>query len=201
MDQVTDGLVNYELAFQQSALRAVLPAQVQEAYLVDSPAFSAVKEIVQARPFQGHLLREWMAGTESCRAAAVRDAVRSGVVEGRTTAEIVHTVMGSRAQQLIFLGQKPLPPPTKPSNWYQNWYHSPSSGVLPTYPLSDSSSAHRPAPPRLGVQYARDGYAIHTAANEEEVHAALSTVYLYSISASENVILRHLERGMAFGLV
>jgi len=99
MDRITDGLISYELAFQQSALRAALPALVQEAYPVVSPAFSAVKAIAQARPFQGRLLREWMAGIESSRAATVRDAVRAGVVEGRTTADIVRTVMGSRAQQ------------------------------------------------------------------------------------------------------
>ncbi|MEB6589627.1 hypothetical protein MXM82_10840 [Pseudomonas asiatica] len=99
MDRVTDGMISYELAFQQSALRAALPALVQEAYPVVSPAFSAVKAIAQARPFQGRLLREWMAGIESGRAAAVRDAVRAGMVEGRTTTEIVRTVMGSRAQR------------------------------------------------------------------------------------------------------
>lgn len=99
LDQLTDGLISYELAFQQGALRAVLPALVQEAYPVVSPAFSAVKAITQARPFQGRLLSEWMTGIESNRAAAVRDAVRSGVVEGRTTSEIVKTVMGSRAER------------------------------------------------------------------------------------------------------
>ncbi|MEA5670435.1 hypothetical protein VA602_03675 [Pseudomonas sp. MH2] len=99
MDKMTDGLVSYELAFQQSTLRAVLPALVREAYPVVSPAFSAVKAIALARPFQGRLLREWVVGIESSRAAAVRDAVRSGVVEGRTTAEIVRTIMGSRFQQ------------------------------------------------------------------------------------------------------
>ncbi|MCV4285089.1 hypothetical protein [Pseudomonas capsici] len=98
LDQLTDGLISYELAFQQGALRAVLPTVVQEAYPLVSPAFSAVKAIAQARPFQGRLLKEWVAGIESSRAASVRDAVRAGVVEGRTTADIVRTVMGSRAQ-------------------------------------------------------------------------------------------------------
>ncbi|QHF28571.1 hypothetical protein [Pseudomonas sp. R32] len=98
MDQATDSLISYELAFQQGALRAVLPAVVQEAFPVVAPVFSRVKAIAQARPFQGRLLREWMAGIEATRAAAVRDAVRAGVVEGRTTADIVRTVMGTRAQ-------------------------------------------------------------------------------------------------------
>lgn len=98
LDQTTDGLISYEITFQQGALRAVLPVAVQEAYPVVTPVFSQVKAIARARPFQGRLLREWMAGIESNRAAAVRDAVRAGVVEGRTTADIVRTVMGTRAQ-------------------------------------------------------------------------------------------------------
>jgi hypothetical protein len=98
LDQATDSLISYELAFQQGALRAVLPAVVQEAFPVAVPVFSQVKAIAQTRPFQGRQLREWMAGIETSRAAAVRDAVRAGVVEGRTTADIVRTVMGTRAQ-------------------------------------------------------------------------------------------------------
>ncbi|MDD1016903.1 hypothetical protein [Pseudomonas rubra] len=98
LDQATDSLISYELAFQQGALRAVLPAVVQDAFPVAAPVFSQVRAIAQARQFQGRLLREWVAGIEANRAAAVRDAVRAGVVEGRTTADIVRTVMGTRAQ-------------------------------------------------------------------------------------------------------
>lgn len=46
MDRVTDELISYELAFQQSALRAALPALVQEAHPVVSPAFSADRKSV-----------------------------------------------------------------------------------------------------------------------------------------------------------
>lgn len=44
------------------------------------------------------MLREWISGIEASRAASVRDAVRAGVVEGRTTAEIVRNIMGTRAE-------------------------------------------------------------------------------------------------------
>ncbi|AZD07560.1 NAD+--asparagine ADP-ribosyltransferase [Pseudomonas chlororaphis] len=99
LDQATDGLIGYEIAFQQGALQAVIPAVVQEALPIAAAQFSQVKALAQARPFQGRLLREWMAGIEVNRAAAVRDAVRAGVVEGRTTAEIVRNIMGTRAER------------------------------------------------------------------------------------------------------
>ncbi|AMS13150.1 hypothetical protein A3218_02030 [Pseudomonas chlororaphis] len=99
LDQATDGLISYEIAFQQGALQAVIPAVVQEALPIAAAQFSQVKALAQARPFQGRLLREWMAGIKANRAAAVRDAVRAGVVEGRTTAEIVRNIMGTRAEK------------------------------------------------------------------------------------------------------
>ncbi|WP_411835635.1 hypothetical protein ACLBNB_19870 [Pseudomonas chlororaphis subsp. aurantiaca] len=99
VDQATDSLIGYEIAFQQGALQAVIPVVVQEAFPVAAAQFSQVKAIAQARPFQGRLLREWMDGIEASRAASVRDAVRAGVVEGRTTAEIVRSIMGTRAEK------------------------------------------------------------------------------------------------------
>ena len=99
IDQAADGVISYEIAFQQGALQAVIPAVVQESLPIAAAQFSQVKAIAQARPFQGRLLREWLDGIEASRAASVRDAVRAGVVEGRTTAEIVRNIMGTRAEK------------------------------------------------------------------------------------------------------
>lgn len=99
LDQATDGVISYEVAFQQGVLQAVIPAVVQETFPIAAAQFSQVKAIAQARPFQGRLLREWLDGIEASRAASVRDAVRAGVVEGRTTAEIVRNIMGTRAEK------------------------------------------------------------------------------------------------------
>ncbi|CRM73064.1 hypothetical protein [Pseudomonas sp. 25 R 14] len=98
LDQATDGVISYEIVFQQGALQAVIPAVVQESFPIAVAQFSQVKAIAQARPFQGRLLREWISGIEASRAASVRDAVRAGVVEGRTTAEIVRNIMGTRVE-------------------------------------------------------------------------------------------------------
>lgn len=50
-----------------------------------------------AQPFQGRLLREWMAGLEAGRASRIRDAVRMGYVEGQTIQQVVQRVRGTRA--------------------------------------------------------------------------------------------------------
>lgn len=96
---VVDGVASYEIAFQTSALTSAIPELVQERFPIAVTEFSQVRAITLARPFQGRLLREWMSGIESDRAASIRSAVRSGVIEGRTTPEIVRQIMGTKAEK------------------------------------------------------------------------------------------------------
>lgn len=96
---VIDGVASYEIAFQAAALTAAVPELVQARFPVAVAQFSQVRAIALARPFQGRLLSEWMAGIEADRAASIRDAVRSGVLEGRTTPEIVRQIMGTKAEK------------------------------------------------------------------------------------------------------
>lgn len=64
-----------------------------------SPLPSEVQLIaaVNARPFQGRFLKDWLAGMEEGAAAKVRDAVRQGFVEGRTTSDIIKSIRGTKA--------------------------------------------------------------------------------------------------------
>lgn len=99
IDQATDELIRYELSFVQSALQAVLPALVQDSYPVKTAEFGQVREAARTLPFQGRLIREWVAGVEASRAASILDAVRAGVVDGKPTAEIVRSIMGTRSER------------------------------------------------------------------------------------------------------
>ncbi|MFG0356533.1 hypothetical protein [Pseudomonas sp. zbq_11] len=96
---VIDGVASYEIAFQAAALTAAVPELVQARFPIAVAEFSQVRAIALARPFQGRLLSEWMAGIEADRAASIRSAVRSGVLEGRTTPEIVRQIMGTKAEK------------------------------------------------------------------------------------------------------
>ncbi|MEE6443180.1 MULTISPECIES: hypothetical protein [Pseudomonas] len=94
-----DSVASYEIAYQAGVLTSIVPKLVQEGFPIAVAEFSQVRAIAMARPFQGRLLTEWMAGIEADRAASIRDAVRAGVVEGRTTPEIVRQIMGTKAQK------------------------------------------------------------------------------------------------------
>jgi hypothetical protein len=51
-----------------------------------------------SRPFQGRLLREWGQSLEADRMRRIRDAVRMGYLEGKTTAQVVRDIRGTKAR-------------------------------------------------------------------------------------------------------
>lgn len=91
-------LVEYEAGHQFDLFDSVLPPQVRVQIGIAQISVEQAYAAALARPFQGRLLREWISGIETQRAARVRDAVRIGFVEQQTVAEIVMRVRGRRAK-------------------------------------------------------------------------------------------------------
>ena len=88
-------LVQYEAAYQYQLFASTLPVQVS----VASVSVGQVYAAALARPFQGTLLREALAGLEANKARMVRDAIRIGFVEGQTIQQMVQRIRGTRALQ------------------------------------------------------------------------------------------------------
>jgi phage tail protein X len=77
--------------------RNAVPSAVQIRFPIAGVSAEQVYAAALSRPFQGRLLRDWAAGLEQARLTLVRNAVRSGFVEGRTSAEIITQLRGTRA--------------------------------------------------------------------------------------------------------
>ena len=88
-------LVAYEQGYQQQLFQNTLPV----AFEVATAPVAQVVSSAMARPFQGRLLSEWMAGLEAEKAAKIRDAIRIGYVEGQTIPEMVTRLRGTKAKQ------------------------------------------------------------------------------------------------------
>jgi SPP1 gp7 family putative phage head morphogenesis protein len=86
-------LVRYEAGYQQDLFKRVLPVDID----FESVSANQVYAAAMSRPFQGRLLKEWMAGLEAERALKIRDAVRIGVIEGQTIQQITQRIRGTRA--------------------------------------------------------------------------------------------------------
>ena len=87
----------YEAAYQTQAMRGTVPSAVQLFFPVQAVSPAQVYAAAMSRPFQGRLLKEWAANLEESRLTLIRNAVRSGYVEGQTTADIVRKIRGTKA--------------------------------------------------------------------------------------------------------
>jgi len=63
------------------------------------PTTAQVVAAVNARPFQGRFLAGWLAEAEAGAAKRVRETLRQGFIEGRSVADLVRDIRGTRALQ------------------------------------------------------------------------------------------------------
>jgi hypothetical protein len=87
----------YEANYQHRLFERVIPDEIQARFAVASVSGEQAYAAAMSRPFQGRLLKSWMEKLEEDRLNILRNAVRVGFVEGKTTDEIVRSVRGTRA--------------------------------------------------------------------------------------------------------
>ena len=86
-------LAAYEASFQARMISSALPIQ----WDIVSPSAEMLDAVVNAQPFQGKLLKDWVSELDASKFRRVRDAVRLGMIEGQTTDQIVRRIRGTRA--------------------------------------------------------------------------------------------------------
>ncbi|WP_212525859.1 minor capsid protein [Actibacterium sp. MT2.3-13A] len=89
-----EGLAEYETDYQLDLFRRAVPVPLE----FTRPAPDQIIAAVNARPFQGKLLREWYSELSAGAFRRLRDTIRAGFVEGRTTDQIIREVRGTAAQ-------------------------------------------------------------------------------------------------------
>ncbi|RZL39239.1 MAG: hypothetical protein EOP35_04170 [Rubrivivax sp.] len=87
-------LAGTEAQYHAELFRAVLPVQLNVASVAQDQVYAAA----MSRPMQGRLLKEWAASIEGDRMTRIRDNLRQGYVEGKTTAQMVTELRGTRAK-------------------------------------------------------------------------------------------------------
>ena len=87
-------LIEYEGQWQAATMQRLVPV----AFETVSPAAVQVMAAVNSRPFQGKLLKEVYSELPAAAFRQVRDTIRGGIIEGRTTDQIVRDLRGTAAQ-------------------------------------------------------------------------------------------------------
>ena len=90
-------LAAYEAQWQYDLFNNTIPEPVLVRFPIASITGDQVYAAAMSRPFQGSLLRDWAKNIEADRMVKVRNAVRQGYIEGKTTADIVRSIRGTRA--------------------------------------------------------------------------------------------------------
>lgn len=87
-------LAKYEGQFQQDLFKRVIPVKFETV----TPGAEQIVAAVNSRPFQGKLLKEVYKELPASTFRQVRDTIRAGFIEGRTTDQIVRDLRGTASQ-------------------------------------------------------------------------------------------------------
>ena len=90
-------LASYESNWQQTLFQKTLPEPVLVRFPLVSISAEQAYAAAMSRPFQGRLLRDWGKQVGAERMVKVRNAIRSGYLEGKTTDQIIRSIRGTRA--------------------------------------------------------------------------------------------------------
>lgn len=85
--------VPYEGQFQYDLYRSVVPVTFSIASVAPEQIYAAA----MAQPFQGRLLKDWAAELSDNRLRRIRDTIAVGYGQGKTTADIVREIRGTKA--------------------------------------------------------------------------------------------------------
>lgn len=77
--------------FMQHAVRSVAPVSID----LVIPDAALLQALVEQRPFEGRILSDWASGIADADIQRMTDAVRLGMVQGETPAEIAARVVGT----------------------------------------------------------------------------------------------------------
>lgn len=93
LDTELRAYVEYEGQFQYDMYRSVVPVSFSIGTVVPEQVYAAA----MAKPMQGRLLRQWASGLEDGRLQSIKDAISNGYTQGKTTAQIVSEIRGTKA--------------------------------------------------------------------------------------------------------
>lgn len=90
------GLADVERIFSERLVRQA-GQTAGLALTTNAPTTTQVIAAVNARPFQGRFLKDWLSDAEAGAAQRVRNTLRQGFVEGRSVTALVREIRGTRA--------------------------------------------------------------------------------------------------------
>lgn len=98
LDIELEALAQYEAKHHAGLVRRAVTVQGADKVPFTLPSADGLRAAVYSQPMQGKFLREWYSELSTATQRAVRNTIREGYLEGRSTARIVRDLRGTRAQ-------------------------------------------------------------------------------------------------------
>jgi SPP1 gp7 family putative phage head morphogenesis protein len=92
LDGELKALTAYEAGFQERTIKAAIPVEIALATVTPEVVYTAA----MARPFQGVLLKDVLKNVEADKAIRIRNSLRMGYLEGKTIAQMVKEIKGTK---------------------------------------------------------------------------------------------------------
>lgn len=86
-------LAVYEASHEEQVIRETAPVELN----IVSPSAETLIAAIESKPFEGKLLSEWVQKLDEDSYIRIRDAVRMGIVEGESYADITKRITGTKA--------------------------------------------------------------------------------------------------------
>jgi hypothetical protein len=90
-----EDFTKYEVSFQAMTLQDALPAFVNVGTVTGEQVFA----VAMSRPFQGVMLKDALNGISETTQRKIKQTISAGIIEGRTTDQIVREIIGTRANK------------------------------------------------------------------------------------------------------
>lgn len=87
------GLAQLEAEWSVAALGETIDIALD----LTMPTAELLNAAITSRPFEGHILADWVEGMAPADVRRLQGAIQQGIVQGRTTPEIVQSIIGTRA--------------------------------------------------------------------------------------------------------
>lgn len=91
-------LAGYATSWQSDTFAMALPKVVQVYHPIVSVTAEQAYAAAMSRPFQGRLLRDWGKDLAAGRMAVIRNSIRDGYLQGKTVADIVRGIRGTKTE-------------------------------------------------------------------------------------------------------
>lgn len=94
LDSTLTDTAQYEADFNANLIESLLPIEIT----LVRPSLDTLASLIKSKPMQGRFIADELEGLDEARVQQIEQALRMGIIEGETNADIIRRIRGTAAQ-------------------------------------------------------------------------------------------------------